>query len=114
MVLAKLKRYLKSQIGFSKRLEKETAEQRKAGYRITLKWEGPEQVITYREGKRQLIVFARFNWANDVVLELDSIKRWDYPGGRLTEPEYQKVLERVIKFLSVWGNVSLDATSVRY
>lgn len=51
-----------------------------------------------------------FSWFNDVKIYTNSLKRWDIPYGEELSPfDYQKILNRLVRYFSCWGGaVSLS------
>ncbi len=97
-------KYIKNQILLNQRLTDEEKQQRREGYSIKLMQEGSEQYIVYKENNREIIVFAGFTLLNDVQLHKNSYLSWsDFEGGKLTSLEYQRVQNRLIRYLSCWG-----------
>lgn len=91
------------------RLKQERARQVAKNYRIETTGDGPETYITYFENGKEIAVWADFTVFNDVTLYTYSLKRWHVPrGNEVTASDYQKVLDRVIQYLSCWGKVTLD------
>jgi hypothetical protein len=60
-------------------------------------------------------VGVAFNIFNDVVLFTQGLEKWIKPNGeKLTDFEYRKVLNRVVRYLSAWGGqVSLNDSSIK-
>jgi hypothetical protein len=80
------------------------------GYAVTFESVGPQRYITYKEGDREIAVIAEFSLMNDVVLFTDSLTRWSSPSNEpVSDFDQQKVLNRVMKYLSCWGEVTLDS-----
>lgn len=74
---------------------------------------GPERYITYLEKGREIDVIADFTLLNDVILYTDSLKKWSKPRGEVLAPfDYGKVLNRVTRYLSCWGEVTLDDSNL--
>lgn len=93
----------------NKHLENDKLRQTKDGYRMEFSNIGPERFITYSEKERKIDVLADFTLLNDVILYTDSLKRWSQPKGEeLTAFDFEKVLNRVTRYLSCWGEVTLN------
>jgi uncharacterized protein len=104
-----LLRLVKNLASFDGRKARDDEKQVAEGYRITATGSGPETYVTYHDGDREIGVIAKFSWSNDVLLYTDSLKRWSVPyNAELTEFDFQRVLNRVMSYLSCWGKVSLD------
>ena len=106
----KIFRYIKGQILLNKRLSEEERQQRKEGYVIKFEQYGPARCITYVEGNREVAIEVNFTMLNDVRIFTDSFKKWNKPCGELLTPfDYQKVLNRLLRYFSCWGGeVVLD------
>jgi hypothetical protein len=102
--------WVSGQITLDKRLTAAEAEQKAQGYSIVLEpARGEGAFFTYTEGERMLYVAAYFSVWNDVTIFTNSLEFWISPRREpLSEFEYKKVLNRVIKYASSWGNVSLS------
>jgi hypothetical protein len=65
--------------------------------------------IEYREGDNLLIASVDFSWDNNVTLFTRSVEFWNEPEyRRLSEIEYERVINRITKYLSSWGKVTCD------
>ena len=107
----KLLSYVRNQLRLGSRLREERGLQAKGGYEITFAQEGPQRSITYRENGKEVTVQVEFTWLNDVTLYINSFKVWDRPRGEKLNPfEYEKVTDRLVRFLSCWGDVTLDSS----
>jgi hypothetical protein len=103
-------RYLKNQMLLGKRLSIIEEQQKKEGYSITFLHAGTEQYLIYREGEREVSAGISFTYFNDVILYTNSFVKWSTPRGEeLTDFDYQKVLNRFVKYCSSWGgDIRLD------
>ena len=107
-------RLIKNLVLWKTRLAADRLAQVEDGYSINTHGSGPETYITYVEKGREIGVLANFTWFNDVVLYTDSLRKWTMPYGvELTEYDYQKVLNRVTRYLSCWGEVRFDDSKLR-
>lgn len=106
----KVLKFIENQIHLNRRLTKEEQQQKREGYSITFEQYGPDREITYYEGDKEVSVGVDFNWFNDVRLYTKSFVKWDKPRGEeLTPFDYQKVLNRLVRYFSCWGGeVILD------
>ena len=95
-------------------LAEDKERQNREGYRIDMEGGGPETYIIYQENGCEVGVIADFTWFNDVTLFTDSLRRWTIPYDvELTDFDYQKVLNRVINYLSCWGEVTLNDSKLQ-
>jgi hypothetical protein len=102
-------RLIKNLVLMKSRLAEDRLGQAREGYLIDINDGGLERYITYFENGRELSILADFTWFNDVVLYTASLRKWTRPYGvELTEYDYQKVLNRVTRYLSCWGEVRFD------
>lgn len=108
--MLKVARFLKNIYLMNRRLADDSRRQADEGYEIkTTSGLGPERYITYSEDNRELDVLADFTIFNDVRLFADSLRSWNIPNREeLTDFDYQKVLNRVVRYLSIWGPVTVD------
>src|SRR5687768_8899885 len=99
----KLLAYIKNQLHLGRRLHEERRLQEKEGYEITFAQEGPQRSITYHENGREVTVHLEFTWLNNATLYVESFKVWDRPRGeKLSQSEYEKVSNRLVRYLSCW------------
>ena len=103
-------KFIQNVVLLNERLAQEEEQQKREGYLIESIHHGPEHYFTYYEGSRELSVGADFTWLNDVRIYTQSFVKWDKPRGEeLTQFDYQKVLNRLVKYFSCWGGeVILD------
>jgi len=102
-------RAVKNLILLNKRLAENRARQEEEGYSIMFENIGRERYITYCENNREAVIQANFTMFNDVVLYVDSFRKWDTPRGEvLTSFDFRKVLNRLVNYFSCWGDVILD------
>ncbi|PYS97914.1 MAG: hypothetical protein DMF63_17825 [Acidobacteria bacterium] len=102
-------RFVNNLLRLNGRLAADRADQARDGYLIEWSNHGPERYISYSDNDRELDVHADFTLLNDVVLYSDSLRSWTAPQRKEVTPfEYQKVLNRVIRYLSCWGDVRID------
>lgn len=107
--LGKLVNYIQRQANFGSRREKEMAEQKDFGYEAKYVQYGGEHYVIYQEDGKSLDVCVEFDWENNVTVFTKSFDSWLTPKReKLAELDYQKVLNRVVKYLSLWGEVRLD------
>jgi hypothetical protein len=107
-------RFVRNLFSLNKRLAENSLQQAEEGYKIEFTNIGPERYITYSENGREIDIIADFTILNDVVLYTVSLRHWDNPKREeLTSFDYQKVMNRVIRYLSCWGNVTLDGSELR-
>ena len=111
----KILKFIKNQILFHRRCEEDREYQKSEGYSIEFKQQGPERYITYYEGDREVSVGADFTYLNDVRLFTKSFVKWSKPRGEeLTPFDYQKVLNRLVRYFSCWGGaVILDDSHIK-
>jgi hypothetical protein len=111
----KILQFIKNQVLLNQRLNEEGEQQKKEGYKIDFVQQGPERYITYCEGKKEVTVEASFNFWNDVRLYKQSFVKWDKPRGEeLTPFDYQKILNRLVRYFSCWGGeVILDDSDLQ-
>ncbi|MEO8648770.1 MAG: hypothetical protein ABI539_06355 [Acidobacteriota bacterium] len=108
-------RFIKNVGKLNKRLTEEEERQIKEGYSIKTTQEGPERYVTYYERERKVTVGVSYTYLNDVVLYTNSFRKWDVPlGQELTPFDYQKVLNRLIRYFACWGAVTLDCTEPQH
>ncbi len=107
-------KYIKSQILLNKRLADEESQQRKEGYAIKFEQYGPARCITYVEGDREVGIEVDFTVLNDVRIFTGSFKKWNKPSGEVLTPfDFQKVLNRLVRYFSCWGGeVVLDDSPI--
>ena len=104
-------RLIKNVILFNKRMAEVKSIQSREGYSIEMSGTGPETYWTYTEDGREIAVGADFTLWNDVTLYTDSLRKWSEPYGTdVSEFDYQKILDRCIRYFSCWGQVTLDDT----
>lgn len=93
----------------NRRLKIDEARQREEGYQILWTNIGPDRFITYIEKGREIDVLADFSLSNYVTLYTDSLRYWSMPTKEeVSELERPKILRRVVRYLSCWGDVQLD------
>jgi len=102
-------RFLRKLFFLRSSLARDSALQASNGYRIEMSQVGPERSITYSEGEQEIDIIAGFTLLNRVTLYVDSLTEWTIPAGqKLTLFDFQKVLNRTIRYLACWGEVTLD------
>jgi len=102
-------RFLKKLYRSNRCHEEEKQRQEDEGYRVEFKQAGPERFITYIECGREANVIAEFSFLNDVVLFTDSFRIWSKPSGEeLSEFDFLRVRNRLIRYFSCWGDVTVD------
>jgi hypothetical protein len=107
-------RFIKNLFLLNSCLETDKDRQAKDGYRLEFSNIGPERYVTYYEKGRKIEVLADFTLFNDVILHTHSLRKWSKPSGEeLTPFDYEKVLNRVTRYLSCWGEVTLNETKLR-
>ena len=107
-------RFLRKQIGFSRRLDQERLEQKGDGYQIFLIHALTRGFILYREGDKILILDNQMTLDNNTTLSIKAFEYWFEPRGeKLSEIEVETAKNRLVKFFSVWGDVTLDDSPVR-
>lgn len=113
--MLKILEYIKNQVLLNRRLTEEEEQQKREGYLIEWTQHGPERSIKYYEGDKEVFVGVDFNWFNDVRLYTESFVRWTKPRGEeLTPFDYQKVLNRLVRYFSCWGGeVILDDSHLK-
>jgi hypothetical protein len=100
----KILKFIKNQVLLNQRLNEEEEQQKSEGYFIESIHHGPEHYFTYFEGDKEVSVGADFTLLNDVRLYTQSFVKWDKPRGKeLTTFDYQKVLNRLVRYFSCWG-----------
>lgn len=110
----KLYQFVKNIVFLNRRQAADRISQMKEGYSIEMNGAGPETCITYIENNREIDVLAEFTMLNDVILYAYSLRRWSRPQSEeLTQFDYQKVLNRVVRYLSCWGEVEISETKLR-
>ena len=108
-------KFIKNVSTLNKKLAEEEERQKKEGYSIKSTQEGPERYVTYYEDERKVTIGVSYTFLNDVVLYTNSFRKWDVPlGQELTPFDYQKVLNRLIRYFSCWGDVTLDYTEPQH
>lgn len=109
----KILKFIKNVVLLNKRLTAEEERQKKEGYSIEFV-NGPEQYVIYREGDRKVAAGMTFSIFNDVTIYTNSFVKWDFPRGeKLTAFDYQKVLNRLVRYFSCWGGeISLDDSHI--
>lgn len=107
--MIKLFQFVKNIMLLNRRKAADKITQSKEGYSIEMNGSGPETYITYIENNLEIDVAANFTMFNDVILYTDSLRKWSRPKSEVLTPfDYQKVLNRVIRYLSCWGEVEID------
>ncbi len=116
-MFTKIKRVLRftgRQISLNRRLTQEELEQKKEGYQIKLINGYGRHFILYREDNKRLILDNQGTWDNNTTLSSKALEYWCEPRGeKLSEIECERAKNRIIKFLSCWGDVILDNLPVR-
>jgi hypothetical protein len=101
--------FIKKQIFFNSQLKKEEIEQLQDGYKVEMPKEGRGRYIVYAEKDYRVFIGVAFTNANNVTLFTQNLKMWDSPHEiPLSGLDRTRILRRVIKYLTVWGNVTLD------
>src|SRR5688572_13297463 len=112
--MLKICRFLKNLWQQKRLLADDRAQQLQEGYSIDWSNRGPERYITYIENGREIDVLADFPALNEVVLYGDALRKWSSPKREEVTPfEYQKLLNRVVWYLSCWGDVTVDNRKLR-
>lgn len=112
--MLKLIRFIKNLMHLDSCLKENEKQQRENGYRIEFLQKGPERYIKYHEDDREILVHAEFTILNDVILYVNSLKKWDKPcGEELTEFDYRRVFNRMLSYFSCWGDVVLSDALVQ-
>jgi hypothetical protein len=110
----KIFRFFKNQYLLNQRLAADEQRQKAEGYSVTFEQLGPERCITYIENGREIDVVAEFSMMNDVILFTDSLVRWSRPNNqRLSDFDHRKVVDRMSRYFSCWGEVTLDSRQLR-
>jgi hypothetical protein len=100
----KILRFLRNIYLLNSRLTKDEKRQAEEGYSIKFSSVGPERDISYFEGDREANIVAEYSLLNDVVIFTDSFRKWQKPyGEELTEFDFLKVKNRLIRYFSCWG-----------
>lgn len=104
---------LKNLLQMRSRMAKDKSLQSREGYSIEISGTGPERYITYKEDDLIVDVTADFSWSNDVVLYSDSLRKsLGRPPKSLSDLEFLRVKNRVINYLSCWGDVTIIDTEL--
>jgi hypothetical protein len=109
----KIFRFIKNKTLLFKRLNAEEARQKDEGFSITME-PPPESYVVYREGNREVAAGMSFMRYDNVRLYTNSFVKWSTPRGEeLTAFDYQKVLNRLVRYFSCWGGeVILDDSHI--
>jgi hypothetical protein len=106
-------RFLKNLLLWQKRITANRRVQVRDGFRLEIDNSGPARYITYFEDGREINVLTDFTALNEVTLYTDSLRKWSVPyGEELSSFDYQRVFNRVLQYLSCWGEVTLDESKL--
>ncbi len=102
--------YIKWQLTLASRLKAEEAEQEQLGYKIIFENPmGGDNYFTYTEDGKVLYVLFKFSGMMKVTIFSKSLAFWAIPKReKLNEFEYKRVLNRISKYASSWGDVYLN------
>ena len=108
-------KFIKNVFLLNGRLTAEEERQKKEGYLIEFIHEGPQYYFKYYEGDREVSVGVDFTYLNDAKIYTKSFVKWSKPRGEeLTPFDYQKILNRLVRYLSCWGGeVILDNSHIK-
>ncbi len=107
--MLKICRFVRNLYLLNQKRVAEEQRQQAEGYSVTFEQQGPERFITYLEGDREINVIAEFSMFNDVILFTDSLVKWSVPYNEpLSEFDHLRVVNRMIRYFSCWGEVTLD------
>jgi hypothetical protein len=96
----------------NRRLDAEKELQRDSGYEVRFVQEGPEQYFYYRKGDEEFSFYAEFSYLNTPTFFTRSLIRTK-GSGAITEQEREIAFQRIVQFLSCWGDVVLDDSPSR-
>jgi hypothetical protein len=101
--------YLNRLFQLPSKLNKHKQKQVEEGFLVELQSSMSGGNVEYREEDNILFAEVDFSWDNNVRLFTRSVEFWSRPRRReLTEIEYERVINRITEYLSLWGKVTYD------